>query len=55
MRMHRISRADMARVSGCMKQQVSKWLHKRPLPSLENMLILDEACDEIIQGRNNSR
>lgn len=48
MRQHRVSQADLARVSGFHPTHVSRWLSGRVAPSLESKLMLDEALDIIV-------
>lgn len=46
-----IKQADVARRAGLDRRVVSKWLTGAITPGLKSMLILDEALEELVEGR----
>src|SRR5262245_46379209 len=46
-----ISQAAVARRAGLDRRDVSRWLTGRITPELKSMLILDEAIEELVEGR----
>lgn len=52
MRLHGISQAQIAARSGFLAVNVSYWLGKsaRRVPSMESMVVLDEALEQLIKG-----
>lgn len=51
MQKHEVSQADLARRSGFVPTHVSAWMNHRVKPSMETMVTLDEALENIIRGR----
>lgn len=47
---HEISQAALARRAGYSATNVSRWLNGLVTPSLETMLILDEALAQLVRG-----
>lgn len=52
---HGISRGALAKRAGLQATHVSRWLGGRVTPSMETMVVLDEALDRLIESIRPSR
>lgn len=49
---NRLTQLDLARVSGFDPSNVNRWLRGHVVPSLKNMIILDEALERLLEEKS---
>ena len=47
---HGVPHARLAIAAGVCPTQLSRWMRGRSIPTLESMLIMDEALDDVLYG-----